>query len=54
MEENQRLCKDCINYLMFKDDKTECDFDHFNNINIYRSYIYIPEQFDCDDYEVVK
>lgn len=49
------LCKDCINYLYNEETKkTSCDFEHFYDIHISKSYIFIPEDFDCDDFEKLK
>jgi len=50
-----KLCKDCVNYLIdIETEKTWCDFGYFDDVEIYKSYLYIPEEFDCDEWELLK
>lgn len=48
-----RLCKECVNFIE-EDDKASCDYEYFENEDIYKALIFIPEQFDCDRYEVIE
>lgn len=48
-----RLCRDCVNFIEEENNKITCDFLYFENEDVYKALIYIPEQFDCQDYEVV-
>ena len=47
-----RLCKDCVNFInSIEPDKVLCDMDHWNNTLINKAVIYVPELFECFDYE---
>ena len=52
MEEGQELCKDCNNFIV-EDGKASCDWGFFENVNIYKAIIYVPELFDCEEWENV-
>lgn len=49
-----KLCKECINFIVEDDDKVSCDYEYFEYDDIYKALIYVPEQFDCDKYEVIE
>jgi hypothetical protein len=44
----QQLCKDCINFI-YEDEKVSCDIGYFQDVDIYKALLYIPELFDCED-----
>lgn len=51
----QQLCKDCVNYLVDENTmKTECDYGFFQNVDLYKSYLFLAEDFDCDEWETLK
>lgn len=49
-KEEVKLCKDCINFI-FDGNSVDCDIGYFLKEKIHKAYIYIPEMFDCEDYE---
>lgn len=50
MEEEIKLCKDCINFAL-DNNKCYCDYDLFEDISIYKAIIFVPELFECDKWE---
>ncbi len=53
-EKQTKLCKDCLNFIIEDSNKVSCDYKSFEGVNIYRAYIYVPEQFDCIEWEEKK
>jgi hypothetical protein len=45
------LCKDCQNMVYEKNSKVSCDYNYFDGVHVYKAYIYIPEMFDCIEWE---
>jgi len=55
MEKETRLCKDCVNFIVDDENrKASCDFMFFNNDDIFKAIIYVPDLFDCDRWEVIE
>lgn len=50
MTEKTKLCKDCVNFLV-EDNKATCDYEYWIDVNIYKAYIYVPDMFDCIEWE---
>ena len=46
-----RKCKDCQNWLSFDGNMCECDYDMFTPAKKEEALFFIPEQFDCDEWE---
>lgn len=51
--EQIKLCKDCVNFIV-EDDKVSCDYEYFENDDVYKALIYVPEQFDCEQFEIIE
>lgn len=51
MEEKIKLCKNCKRFIVDKENKKSiCEMKHFDKIDFFKSYIYVPEMFDCEDW----
>ena len=54
MEKKTHLCSTCVNWLELQKDLATCDFDHFVDVPLDKAELFIPELFDCVDYEKIK
>jgi len=52
----QLLCKNCVNFIVDEDGKeitVSCDLEYFLYVNLEKGIIFVPELFDCEQYEEV-
>ena len=47
-------CEKCVNWLEHKAGVIECDFDHFLAAPYEKAALFVPQLFDCEDYEEIK
>ncbi len=45
------ICKNCINFLIDKDEICTCDYEYWENISLYQAVLYTPEMFNCLEFE---
>lgn len=48
------LCMDCAYFNIENLPKVTCDVDKFAQTDFYKAAIYIPENFDCEEYIKIK
>ena len=48
------LCQNCINWLEHSPNIIDCDFDKFASAPIDKALTFIPELFDCEEFEDIK
>lgn len=54
MENEHKLCCNCVNWIEDENGKTSCDLSFFSNCDIYKALLFIPELFDCFEYEDIR
>ena len=48
------LCSNCCNWLEHNPGIIECDFDYFSAAPEAQAMLFVPQIFDCTDYEKIK
>jgi len=46
-----KTCQKCVNFIE-ENDMLSCDFEHFDNVKYDIGILYVPEMFDCFDFEL--
>ncbi len=49
----RKLCSDCVNFLMHKNDVCHCDYEHWENVRYKDAVLFCAEMFECTSYEVL-
>lgn len=47
-----KLCKDCRYFYKEENGKISCFLTKFSNIEVSKALIFVPELFDCEDWDV--
>lgn len=50
--DNDKVCQKCVNFLTNKDDMVECDYEYFTNVKYENAILFVPDMFDCEQYEI--
>lgn len=54
MKEKIDLCSNCVNWLEHSKNLISCDYEHFEKIPLEQAIIFVPEIFDCEEFEQIE